>query len=313
VDEPTHILGARPSEPDCGDPRMSDVLVSFVVPAYNEEALIESCLTAIMGEISRTRCRAEIIVVNNGSTDATRQIASSNPNVKVVDEPQRGLVQARRAGFLVSEGKFIANIDADTILPEGWLRTALAEFARRPDLVALSGPYIHYDLPKGARLIAAGFYRGAYIVHLLSRFLAGSGSVMQGGNFIVSRIALEAAGGFNPDFRFYGEDAELARRLSKVGVVKFTLTLRALSSGRRFAGEGLFKVLLRYSANYLWTHLFKHPFSSTWLDFRHATEARSTLERASNDPLPLEPREAALVRQNSALAKFATIPRSERW
>jgi glycosyltransferase involved in cell wall biosynthesis len=292
---------------------MSDVLVSFVVPAYNEEVLIESCLTAIMGEISRTRCQAEIIVVNNGSTDATRQIASSSRGVKVIDEPQRGLVQARRAGCLVSKGKFIANIDADTILPEGWLRTALAQFAHRSDVVAVSGPYIHYDLPKGARLIAAGFYRGAYVVHLLSRFLAGSGSVMQGGNFIVSRIALEAAGGFNPAFRFYGEDAELARRLSKVGLVKFTPALRALSSGRRFAGEGLLTVLLRYSANYLWTHLFKHPFSSTWLDFRHATGACGSLERALNAPVQLEPRGAGLAPQNSTLAKFGMIRRSERW
>jgi glycosyltransferase involved in cell wall biosynthesis len=290
-----------------------DVLVSFVVPAYNEEALIGSCLTAIMGEISRTRCQAEIIVVNNGSTDATRQIAASKPNVKVIEEPQRGLVQARKAGCLAAKGKFIANIDADTILPEGWLRTALAEFAHRPDLVALSGPYIHYDLPKGAQFIAAGFYRGAYIVHLLSRFLAGCGSVMQGGNFIVSRIALETAGGFNPRFRFYGEDAELARRLNKVGVVKFTPALRALSSGRRFAGEGLFKVLLRYSANYLWTHLFKHPFSSTWLDFRHAPGAYGSLRCASNPPPTLEPRGAGVVQRNSGLLKFGTIRRSERW
>jgi len=311
--ESIRISGGHPSEPDCGDPRMSDVLVSFVVPAYNEEALLESCLAAIMGEISRTRCRAEIIVVDNGSTDATRQIALSSSNVKVVDEPQRGLVQARRAGCLVSKGKYIANIDADTILPEGWLLTALAEFAHRPDLVALSGPYIHYDLPKGARLIAAGFYRGACVVHLLSRFLRGSGSVMQGGNFIVSSSALEAAGGFNPDFRFYGEDAELARRLSKVGVVKFTLALRALSSGRRFAAEGLFKVLLRYSTNYLWTHLFKHPFSSTWSDFRHAPGACGSLERAANAPLKLELRGAGLVRQNPPVAKFGMILRSERW
>jgi glycosyltransferase involved in cell wall biosynthesis len=257
---------------------MSDVLVSFVVPAYNEEALIGSCLTAIKTEISRTRCRAEIIVVNNGSTDATRHIALSYPDVKVVDEPQRGLVQARRAGCLASKGEFIANIDADTILPEGWLRTALAEFAGRPDLVALSGPYIHYDLPKWAQVTAAGFYRGVYVIHLLSRLLAGCGSVMQGGNFIVSRTALGAAGGFNGDFQFYGEDAELARRLSKVGLVKFTLALRALSSGRRFVGEGLFKVLLRYSANYIWTHLFKRPLSSTWLDFRHTTEVTSGLD-----------------------------------
>ena len=287
-----------------------EVLVSFVVPAYNEEALIESCLTAIMAEISRTRCRAEIIVVNNGSTDATRQIAASGPNVKVIDEPQRGLVQARKAGCLAAKGQLIANIDADTILPEGWLRTALAEFAHRPDLVALSGPYIHYDLPRGARFIAGGFYRVAYIVHLLSRFLAGCGSVMQGGNFIVSRIALDTAGGFNPDFRFYGEDAELARRLSKVGIVEFTYALRALSSGRRFAGEGLFRVLLRYSANYLWTHLFKHPFSSAWLDFRHAPGACGSLESGSNPPRTVEPRG---VRRDSGLVKFGMIRRSVRW
>jgi glycosyltransferase involved in cell wall biosynthesis len=304
-------LGGHPSEPGFGDLRMPDeVLVSFVVPAYNEEALIESCLTAIMAEISRTRCRVEIIVVNNGSTDATRQIAASRPNVKVIDEPQRGLVQAREAGCLAAKGQLIANIDADTILPEGWLRTALAEFAHRPDLVALSGPYIHYDLPKGAQFITAGFYRVAYIVHLLSRFLSGYGSVMQGGNFIVSRIALENAGGFSPDFRFYGEDAELARRLSKVGVVEFTFALRALSSGRRFAGEGLFKVLLRYSANYLWTHLFKHPFSSAWLDLRHAPGAYGSLESASNPPRTVEPRG---VRRNSGLLKFGMIRRSERW
>jgi glycosyltransferase involved in cell wall biosynthesis len=280
---------------------MSDVLVSFVVPAYNEEALIGSCLTAIVGEISLTCCRAEIIVVNNGSTDATQKIASSYPGVKVVDEPQRGLVQARRAGCLVSKGEFIANIDADTILPEGWLRMALAEFARRTDLVALSGPYVHYDLPKWGQALAAGFYRGVYVIHLLSRLLAGRGSVMQGGNFIVSRTALEAAGGFNSDFQFYGEDAELARRLSKVGVIKFKLALRALSSGRRFAGEGLLRVLLRYSLNYIWTHLFKHPLSSTWLDFRHASEENSGL-----DP-PREPPDTDRVESRASSAEFSVI------
>jgi len=290
---------------------MSDVLVSFVIPAYNEETLIGSCLAAIIREISRIGCRAEIIVVNNGSTDATRRIALSYPDVKIVDEPQRGLVEARRAGCLASKGQLIANIDADTILPEGWLGTALAEFAHRSDIVALSGPYIYYDLPKRGQVIAAGFFRCAYVVHRLSRSLVGCGSIMQGGNFIVSRNALAAAGGFNPIFRFYGEDAELARRLSKVGIVEFTLGLRALSSGRRFAGEGLFRVLLRYSANYLWTHLFKRPFSATWLDFRHATGGRAGPEGASYGPLQLEPRGTGPVRWNSGLAEFG-MSRSKR-
>ncbi len=201
---------------------MSDVLVSFVVPAYNEEALIGSCLAAITAEVSRTRCRAEIIVVNNGSTDGTSRIASAIPGVKIIDEPQKGLVQARRAGCLAATGELIANIDADTVLAEGWLETALAEFAGSPNLVALSGPFVHYDLPIAPQLIASAFYRCAHIVHLLSGLVTGAGSVMQGGNFIVTKKALEAAGGFNPDFQFYGEDAELARRLGKVGAVKFT-------------------------------------------------------------------------------------------
>jgi glycosyltransferase involved in cell wall biosynthesis len=74
---------------------MSDVLISFVVPAYNEEALIASCIASIQSEIAQTGCQAEIIVVNNDSTDGTRLIASSIPAVLVVDEMQRGLVQAR--------------------------------------------------------------------------------------------------------------------------------------------------------------------------------------------------------------------------
>jgi GT2 family glycosyltransferase len=120
----------------------------------------------------------------------------------------------------------------------------------------------------------------------MSGLVTRAGSVMQGGNFIVAKKALEAAGGFNSDFRFYGEDAELARRLGKVGAVKFTYALQAFSSGRRFAGEGLCRVLLRYSANYFWTHLFQRPFSADWLDFRHVVAANGAIISASID---LEP------------------------
>jgi glycosyltransferase involved in cell wall biosynthesis len=289
---------------------MPDVLVSFVVPAYNEEALIGTCLTAIIAEISRTGCRAEIIVVNNASTDATYDIASSYPDVKVVDESSRGLVQARAAGFRAAKGRYIANIDADTILPEGWLGRALEEFAHHADLVAMSGPYAYYDLPKWAQLTATGFFHSAYLAHLLSRSLGGRGSIMQGGNFIVSKSAFEAAGGFNSDFRFWGEDAELARRLNKVGVVKFTRALCAPSSGRRFVGEGIFVVLLRYLLNYAWTHLFKRPWSSAWLDFRHAAGASGDLKVVANTS-PATESGAGLKRQDWVGASFGAIRRGE--
>ncbi len=98
--------------------------------------------------------------------------------------------------------------------------------------------------------------------------------MIQGGNFIISKRALEAAGGFNSDFRFYGEDTDLACRLSKVGPVKFSLRLPAYSSGRRFVAEGLIRAGLRYAVNYAWTILFKQPFTMNWSDFRNPTGAQ---------------------------------------
>ena len=247
----------------------TDPLVSFVVPAHNEEALLGQCLAAISAEAKRAGYPCEIIVVDNASTDATRNIAASVPGVIIVDEPVKGLVQARRAGYLATKGRLIANIDADTMLPEGWLDIAVGAFDRHPDLVALSGPYIYYDISRAARLTCDVFYRVAFLFYVLVRFVMRAGSMLQGGNFIVSQQGLEAAGGYNSNFSFYGEDTDLARRLSKVGVVTFSFRLRALSSGRRFAREGLVKVGWRYSVNFLWATFRKRPFTSTWTDLRH--------------------------------------------
>lgn len=212
--------------------------ISFVVPAFNEEALIASCLYAILAEVSRVGCAAEIIVVDNNSSDHTREIAAGIPGVAIVEELRRGLVAARRAGCLAARGRLIANIDADTMIPPGWLDIVLGEFDRHPRLAALSGPFIHYDLPKSARLAAAVFYRISFVGYLLVRFVFRAGSMMQGGNFVVRKRALEAADAFSPSFSFYGEDTEMARRLSEVGPVKFSLAfaglfLRPAARGRR--------------------------------------------------------------------------------
>ncbi|HUC10436.1 MAG TPA: glycosyltransferase family 2 protein [Stellaceae bacterium] len=268
---------------------MSELTISFVVPAYNEEALIASCLYAILAETSRLGCRAEIIVVDNNSTDRTRQIAAAVPGVVVVDEPQRGLVQARRAGCQAAHGQLIANIDADTMIPPGWLDTVLAAFVKNPDLAALSGPFIHYDVSKSVQATAAIFYRFAFLGYLMVRFVFRAGSMMQGGNFVIRKSALDAVDAFNPDFSFYGEDTELARRLSKVGAVKFSFGLPAFSSGRRLTAEGLFHVAFHYSMNYLWTLMFKQPFTLDWLDFRHPTETADHASLATATAAPVDP------------------------
>ncbi len=249
---------------------MSDaVTVSFVVPAYNEEKHLARSLAAIISETKRSGCAAEVIVVNNASTDATGEVAASFPEVIVVDEPVKGLVQARRAGYLRASGDLIANVDADTIVTEGWLARVLSEFERRPRLVALSGPYIYYDVPRRTRAAVRAFYVMGYGFYVLNRFVLRSGSLLQGGNFVVRRTALEQIGGYNPSFSFYGEDTDLARRLNAVGGVKFTFGLPALSSGRRLVEEGVLRIGLRYSMNFVWATYRHRPFTDEWIDIRH--------------------------------------------
>ena len=259
-------MGAAPGE---FNGLSEQVTVSFVVPAYNEEKVLARTLTAILAEVRRSDCPAEVIVVNNASTDATDEVAAAFAEVIVVDEPEKGLVQARRAGFVRATGKLIANVDADTILPEGWLNRVLREFERRPGLVALSGPYIYYDLPRRTRAAVRAFYCLGFGFYMLNRFVLRSGSMLQGGNFVVRRTALEKIGGFNSKFSFYGEDTDLARRLNRVGAVKFTFGLPALSSGRRLAEEGVVKIGLRYSMNYVWATYMHRPFTEKWKDVRH--------------------------------------------
>ncbi|HYZ61870.1 MAG TPA: glycosyltransferase family 2 protein [Acetobacteraceae bacterium] len=244
------------------------IRISFVIPAYNEEVLLPSCLEAIRAEVARTGAAAEVIVVNNASTDRTPEVAARVPGVLLVHEPRKGLVQARKTGFEASSGELVANIDADTLIPPGWLDKVEAEFALDPELVTLSGPYDYYDVPFRIRAAARLFYLIGFATYSFNRYVLRVGSMVQGGNFVVKREALVRAGGFDPTFTFYGEDTDIARRMAQVGIVKFTWTLMAKSSGRRLRGDGLMMTGLRYSANYIWATFFRKPFTTAWNDHR---------------------------------------------
>ncbi|MBI3627848.1 MAG: glycosyltransferase family 2 protein [Candidatus Sungbacteria bacterium] len=242
--------------------------ISFVIPAYNEEHYISECLRSVLVELQSVDVKVEVIVVNNASRDRTGEIARSFHGVRVVDEPGKGLARARQAGFTASLGELIANIDADTILRPGWIEMALKEFEHDRRLVALSGPYIYHDLSLWHNIFVRFFYWLGYILYLLNRFVFRVGSMIQGGNFIVCREALTKIGGFDPRFYFYGEDTDLARRLHKVGKVKFNMRFSIYSSGRRLAHEGVLTMGARYALNYLWTMFLRRPFTQSYKDIR---------------------------------------------
>jgi glycosyltransferase involved in cell wall biosynthesis len=242
--------------------------LSFVIPAYNEEAYIGDCLRSIFEETEGKSFDVEIIVVNNASSDRTKEVALSYPGVKVLDEARKGITFARQAGFMASTGDLIANIDADTRLPRGWLEKVFSEFSQNEKLVALSGPHISYDLPRIARIGFWIFYGFGYVVYLVNHYLLKKGAMLQGGNFILRRTALEKIGGFDLGISFYGEDSDIARRIQKEGRVKFTFSLPIYASGRRLKKEGMIKEGLKYAINYLWIIFRKKPFSQKYRDIR---------------------------------------------
>jgi glycosyltransferase involved in cell wall biosynthesis len=249
------------------------MLLSFVVPAYNEEAYLGACLGSILDQTRGLEHLTEIIVVNNASTDRTREIALNYPGVRLVDETRKGLPYARQAGFLASTGSLIANVDADSRLTPGWVDKVLTTFRNqeanegRP-LVSLSGPLVYYDLtPRQSRLVNV-FYLIAWLTYATNKYILRVGSMVQGGNFVLSRAALEAIGGYDTSITFYGEDTDIARRLHAVGKVLFTFDLKMLSSARRLKHEGMITIAFRYGLNYFWTTFFKHPFTREHIDIR---------------------------------------------
>jgi glycosyltransferase involved in cell wall biosynthesis len=244
------------------------IKISFIIPAYNEENYIRHCLDAIIHEIGG-REGYEIIVVDNNSSDKTCDIVSRDyPNVQLIHESRRGANRAREAGFVASKGDLVAFLDADTEVTPGWIDRAERAFAKDKDLVCLSGPFIYFDLPFSVRMLVKLFYGVSYIVYVVNNFVIRNTSVIQGGTEIVRRDALQKIGGHDVSLTFYGDDADLARRLSKVGKVRFSFDFAIRSSGRRLAKEGTFTMGWRYATNYFWITFFNKPFTMT------STEAR---------------------------------------
>ena len=107
--------------------------ISVIVCAHNEAQFVSACLHALLAQ---TRLPDEILVINNASTDATRAVAQQIPNVRVVDEPRKGLVIARETGRRASAGDVLVYVDADCRAPLRWLERVERHFLNDPQLIA---------------------------------------------------------------------------------------------------------------------------------------------------------------------------------
>jgi glycosyltransferase involved in cell wall biosynthesis len=193
-------------------------MISFIVPAHNEQALIGRTLVAIHAAARGAGLPYEIIVVNDASTDTTAATALEH-GATVIFVHHRHIAATRNSGAHAAQGERFVFVDADTVISPRVLAAAL----RALDKGAVGGgapPKMDGPVPLYARLLV-------FWMSLFMRLAAISG----GAFMFCTRDAFHAVGGF--DERLFGaEDAALSQALKCKGrfVVLWT---RVLTSGRR--------------------------------------------------------------------------------
>ena len=222
-------------------------MISFVVPAHNEEALLGATLTALREAADAARTPYEIIVVDDDSSDRTSEIAGA-AGARVVRVKRRHIAAVRNAGAAAASGDVLMFVDADTLVPPATLLSVLD--ALRAGAAAGGAPArLDARVPFWAKVSWLPFQYGAGIVKL------------PGGAFMfMTRSAFDAAGGFDERY-FAGEEIFFARALKKVGRFRM-VGPPVVTSGRKFRLIG-FRGMLR-----VWLTLARHG-TSTLKDRKH--------------------------------------------
>src|SRR3954469_19019520 len=112
--------------------------ISVVMPAYQAERTIGAAVSSVL---SQTEADLELVVVDDGSTDATGAIAQAHPGVRVVHQENAGVAEARNRGIAEARGELVTFCDADDILLPRHVEALLDMWERRGGGIATSNCY----------------------------------------------------------------------------------------------------------------------------------------------------------------------------
>lgn len=199
--------------------------LSIVIPAYNEEGYLKSCLDAIA---CQKEPPDEVIVVDNNSTDKTAEIAKSYAFVRYINEKKQGVYYARNRGFNEARSDIIGRIDADTLLWPDWI-TNVKRIITDGNYSAISGPVSYYDMP----LEPLSFRLDLIIRSAISK--TNTTDFLFGTNMALTKKSWQIAQKHLCSDRDIHEDLDLAIHLQWLQEpIGYIPTLRARMSARRF-------------------------------------------------------------------------------
>ncbi len=182
--------------------------VSLYVPCYNAGRYIEKCLE---GVFNQSRVPEEVIVVDDGSTDETAEVAKRFPVKLVSHESNKGLAAARNTGVRSAKHEFVASIDADCIPRHDWLERLLSCMTSR-NVAGSGGRLIEMNnraLPDRWRTLHMIQHRGPNMIDH-SDFLFGHSTLFR-------KAALEQVGLYNESLKTNNEDEYICQRVLGAG------------------------------------------------------------------------------------------------
>lgn len=203
-----------------GDPVSGRPMVSVIVPARNEETCLGSCLESL---VAQTEVNFEIIVVDDGSTDRTREIAQSFPAARVIEPGPlpsgwSGKNNALVAGAKEARGEWLLFTDADTVHRAGSLARSLTEARQKKAALLSYSPEqeVHGLWEKAVMPVIFAELASTFRPSLVSD-PASSVAAANGQYILVSREAYDAVGGHAVVATSLLEDVELARAVKASG------------------------------------------------------------------------------------------------
>lgn len=184
-----------------------DVPVTVVIPCYNHAHYLGDAIESVLAQ---TYPHVEIVVVDDGSTDDTREVAARYVGVRYVWQANRGLAAARNTGLRESTSAYLIFLDADDRLLPDAVETNLRHLLARPDCAFVSGHYryVREDLSLQNEYPQEPVAEDAYLALLQGNYIGMHATVMY------RRTALEAVGGFD-DALPACEDYDLYLRLAR--------------------------------------------------------------------------------------------------
>lgn len=190
---------------------MAELVISAIICTHNRAqylgAAIDSLLAQTLGD-------AEVIVVDNASTDATAEVVQarlSDPRVQYVYEATLGLSTARNTGAKAAKGDILAYLDDDAVASPEWLASLLEVYLRN-DKVAIAGGKVTLLWPPGVQHppvwlsddLASGL--GAYDLGDQLRYIKNPGLTPRGLNYSLRKTFLDSVGGFDVNLGRVGKN-----------------------------------------------------------------------------------------------------------